>query len=140
MTRDGEMSAKWLNVTYDCGVAFVRDPSALRRSFAALAGYLPPGDRFEAMRHTPQSSQRARQVEVRAVLHTLGLSGVAGLVQQACECATVIAARLEAGRLTILNQVLARAGDGRRTTNRLEARSGHPRFSISRMRRGQIAV
>ena len=111
---------KWLNVTYDCGIAFVRDPSALRRTFAALAGYLPPGDRFEAMHHTPQSSQRARQVEVWAVLRTLGRRGIADLVQRACECAAVIAARLEAGGLTILNdvvlnQVLVRAGDGRRT-------------------------
>ncbi len=111
---------KWLNVTYDCGIAFVRDPSALRRTFAALAGYLPPGDRFEAMHHTPQSSQRARQVEVWAVLRTLGRRGIAELVQRACECAAVIAARLEAGGLTILNdvvlnQVLVRAGDGRRT-------------------------
>ncbi|NNE12560.1 MAG: aspartate aminotransferase family protein, partial [Ilumatobacter sp.] len=63
---------KWLNVTYDCGVAFVVRPGALRRTFAAVAGYLPPDDRFEAMHHAPQSSQRARQVEVWAVLRTLG--------------------------------------------------------------------
>ena len=111
---------KWLNVTYDCGIAFVRDPAALRRTFAAVAGYLPPGDRFEAMHHTPQSSQRARQVEVWAVLRTLGRRGVAELVARACECATVIADRLRAGGLTILNdvvlnQVLVRLGDGRRT-------------------------
>ena len=48
---------KWLNVTYDCGIAFVRDPADLRRSFASVAGYLPPDTGFEAMHHTPQSSQ-----------------------------------------------------------------------------------
>ncbi len=63
---------KWLNVTYDCGIAFVQRPGALRRTFSAIAGYLPPESGFEAMHHTPQSSQRARQIEVWAVLRTLG--------------------------------------------------------------------
>ena len=68
---------KWLNVTYDCGLAFVRRPADLRRTFAATAGYLPPSDAFEAMHHTPQSSQRARQIEVWAVLRSLGRRGIA---------------------------------------------------------------
>jgi glutamate/tyrosine decarboxylase-like PLP-dependent enzyme len=33
---------KWLNVPYDCGIALVRRPEDLRRSFASVAGYLPP--------------------------------------------------------------------------------------------------
>jgi glutamate/tyrosine decarboxylase-like PLP-dependent enzyme len=108
---------KWLNVTYDCGLAFVRRLDDLRRTFAATAGYLPPSDEFEAMHHTPQSSQRARQVEVWAVLRTLGRHGVAELVAGACDAATLIAERLAAGGLTILtdvvlNQVLARLVDG----------------------------
>ena len=49
---------KWLNVTYDCGIAFVRRLADLRRTFAAMAGYLPTSGEFEAMHHTPQSSQR----------------------------------------------------------------------------------
>ena len=32
---------KWLNVPYDCGFAFVRDPQLLARTFAAGAAYLP---------------------------------------------------------------------------------------------------
>src|SRR4051794_19599976 len=32
---------KWLNVTYDCGIAFVRRIEDLRRTFAATADYLP---------------------------------------------------------------------------------------------------
>ena len=63
---------KWLNVTYDCGIAFVRRLADLRRTFAAMAGYLPTSGEFEAMHHTPQSSQRARSVEVWSVLRTLG--------------------------------------------------------------------
>ena len=116
---------KWLNVTYDCGVAFVQRPGALRRTFAATAGYLPPESGFEAMHHTPQSSQRARQIEVWAVLRTLGRSGVAELVQRAGGCAVVIADRLRAGGVEILNdvvlnQVLVRLVDGP-TTERLLA-------------------
>ena len=71
---------KWLNVTYDCGIAFVRRLDDLRRTFSATAGYLPPSDGFDAMHHTPQSSQRARQVEVWAVLRTLGRQGLEQLV------------------------------------------------------------
>ena len=67
---------KWLNVTYDCGIAFVRRSGrTCGRTFAAAAGYLPSGDTFEAMHHTPQSSQRARQIEVWAALRTLGRAG-----------------------------------------------------------------
>lgn len=107
---------KWINVTYDCGIAFVREPSALRRTFAAVAGYLPDADAFEAMHHTPQSSQRARQVEVWAVLHALGRDGAAELVQRTCDTAVGIAERLRAGGIevvndVVLNQVLVRLGD-----------------------------
>ncbi len=108
---------KWLNVTYDCGIAFVRRPDDLWRTFAAVAGYLPSTDAFEAMHHTPQSSQRARQIEVWAVLRTLGRRGVGALVAGACDAATAIADQLRAGGLTILNdvvlnQVLVRLVDG----------------------------
>ena len=116
---------KWLNVTYDCGIAIVRRPGALRRTFAAVAGYLPPDTGFEAMHHAPQSSQRARQIEVWAVLRTLGRSGVATMVQQASDCAGVIADRLRRGGFdllneVVLNQVLVRLDDAA-TTERLLA-------------------
>ncbi len=108
---------KWLNVTYDSGIAFVRRPEDLRRTFASVAGYLPPNAGFEAMHNTPQSSQRARQIETWSVLRTLGRQGVADLVTGACQAATTIAERLRDGGLTILNevvlnQVLVRLADG----------------------------
>ncbi len=108
---------KWLNVTYDSGLVFVRDLSTLRRTFAAVAGYLPSGDTFDAMHHTPQSSQRARAVEIWSVLRTLGRHGVAGMVVTACDAASAIADRLAADGLAILNevvlnQVLVRMVDG----------------------------
>ena len=69
------------------------------------------------MHHSPQSSQRARQVEVWAVLRTLGRRGVAELVQRSCAVALGVADRLRAGGLTVLNevvlnQVLVRLVDG----------------------------
>lgn len=98
---------KWLNVTYDCGIAFVQRPGALRRSFASIAGYLPPASGFEAMHHTPQSSQRARQIEVWAVLRVLGRTGLAALVQRGCDGATAIAERLgESDGFEIMNEVV----------------------------------
>lgn len=116
---------KWLNVTYDCGIALVRRIEDLRRTFAAVAGYLPSSDAFEAMHHTPQSSQRARQVEVWAVLRTLGRAGVAALVERACDVASTLAEQLREAGLTILNdvvlnQILVRLDDGP-TTERLIA-------------------
>ena len=111
---------KWLNVTYDCGIAFVTRPAALRRTFAAVAGYLPPDEGFEAMHHTPQSSQRARQIEVWSVLRTLGRSGIAELVQGASDCAEAIAEDLRSSGFDILNdvvlnQVLVRYRDAAKT-------------------------
>lgn len=107
---------KWLNVPYDCGIAFARRPEDLRRSFASSAGYLPPDEGFEAMHHTPQASQRARQIEVWAALRTLGRQGVADLVQTSCRHASTMAARLREAGLEIvndvvLNQVLVRTDD-----------------------------
>ncbi len=117
---------KWLNVTYDSGLALVTRPGALRRTFAASAGYLPPDDGFEAMHHTPQSSQRARQIELWAVLRTLGRSGVAALVQRACDSALAMAGELaDAGfeilNDVVLNQVLVGWGDGPATGALIEA-------------------
>ncbi len=117
---------KWLNVTYDCGIAFVRDLGDLRRTFSAVAGYLPGGDAFEAMHHTPQSSQRARQVEVWAALRTLGRAGLTRLVTDACDAAALIGQRLRSGGMTVLNdvvlnQVLVRQVDGPTTEALLRA-------------------
>ncbi len=66
------------------------------------------------MHHTPQASQRARQVEVWAVLRTLGRRGVADLVAATCDYAQAMAAHLRRAGLevlndVVLNQVLVRA-------------------------------
>ena len=78
---------KWLNTTYDCGIALVADPQALRSAMEASAAYLPEDATMEPMHVTPQSSQRARAAEVWAVLADLGHDGVAALVDRTCALA-----------------------------------------------------
>ena len=110
---------KWLNTTYDCGVALVRSRDALAAAMEASAAYLP-GAAAEAMGLSPQSSQRARGVEVWAALAALGTDGVAALVERSCRLAARFAAHmLEAGfeplNHVVLNQVLVSFGDADRT-------------------------
>lgn len=110
---------KWLNTTYDCGVALVRDPSALAAAMQASASYLP-GDTNEAMHLTPQSSQRARGIEVWATLAALGAGGVAALVAGSCLLARRFADGLRAAGAEVLNdivlnQVLVSFGAAERT-------------------------
>jgi glutamate/tyrosine decarboxylase-like PLP-dependent enzyme len=117
---------KWLNVPYDCGMVIARRPEDLRRSFASVAGYLPPDRGHEAMHHTPQASQRARQIEVWAALRTLGRQGVADLVRRSCAQARAMAATLRAAGLevlndVVLNQVLVRAADDALTVAMVDA-------------------
>jgi glutamate/tyrosine decarboxylase-like PLP-dependent enzyme len=96
---------KWLNTTYDCGVALVRDPDTLRAAMAASASYLP-GAAAEAMGVTPQSSQRARGIEVWAALATLGRDGVAELVDRSCRLARRFADGMRAAGFDVLNEVV----------------------------------
>jgi glutamate/tyrosine decarboxylase-like PLP-dependent enzyme len=111
---------KWLNTTYDCGVALVRDQEALAAAMEASASYLPGEAGHESMHLTPQSSQRARGVEVWAALAGLGRDGVAELVGRTCQLARRFAAGMrDAGyevlNDVVLNQVLVAFGDSRST-------------------------
>jgi glutamate/tyrosine decarboxylase-like PLP-dependent enzyme len=111
---------KWLNTTYDCGIALVRDRSALRSAMEASAAYLPGAVGSEPMNLTPQSSQRARGAEVWAALAFLGREGVAGLVNRTCRLARRFADGMaEAGHAVlndvVLNQVVVAFGDAPRT-------------------------
>jgi glutamate/tyrosine decarboxylase-like PLP-dependent enzyme len=110
---------KWLNTSYDCGVALVRDQSALAAAMGAEASYLP-GQATEGMNLTPQSSSRARGVEVWAALAGLGRDGVAALVENSCAHARRFAdglrtAGFEVLNDVVLNQVLVSFGPAERT-------------------------
>ena len=66
---------KWLNVPYDSGLAFVRDPEHLRAAMALTAAYLPQAEAREPSQYTPELSRRARGVEVWAALRIAGPRG-----------------------------------------------------------------
>jgi len=117
---------KWLNSSYDCGIALVRDAEALRAAMRADAAYLTPGETREPMLFTPQSSQRARGAEVWAVLASLGRDGVAALVERHVALAGRLAAQLTAGGVEVLNevrlnQVVASFGTESRTNDVISA-------------------
>jgi glutamate/tyrosine decarboxylase-like PLP-dependent enzyme len=96
---------KWLNTTYDCGIALVRDGSALRAAMGSEASYLPAGAGRDPMQFTPGSSQRARGAEVWAVLAALGRDGLCDLLAGHVALARRFAAGLAAGGLDVLNEV-----------------------------------
>jgi glutamate/tyrosine decarboxylase-like PLP-dependent enzyme len=114
---------KWLNVPYDSGLAFVRDPEPLRAAMGVTAAYLPDSMMREPAAHAPELSRRARGVEVWAALRALGRSGLAELVERDCRYASAFAAGLSAAGYEILNdvelnQVLVSFGD-EETTRRV---------------------
>src|SRR5262245_5094198 len=96
---------KWLNVPQDCGLAFVRNPADLRAAMAISAAYLNPTERREPMQWGPESSRRARGVEVWAALRSLGRKGIADLVERCCRNAAMAADRLKAAGFEVLNEV-----------------------------------
>lgn len=96
---------KWLNVPYDSGLAFVRQPSSLRSILAATAAYLPDTDYRQPFQYTPEVSRRARGIEVWAALLALGSNGVADLVERTCRYATRFADGLASAGYEILNDV-----------------------------------
>ena len=117
---------KWLNVPYDCGIAFVAAADAHRAAMTATAAYISDaaggGGARDPLDFNPEFSRRARGVPVYAALRSLGRSGVAELVDRLCDCADRFAERLaaEPGVEVLahdLNQVLVRFGDDDATTD-----------------------
>ncbi len=112
---------KWLNVPYDCGLAFVRDARALQAAMAVTAEYLPTHSEYRnPADFTPELSRRARGVEVWAALRSLGREGMAELVERNCAQARRFAEKLSAAGFEILNevvlnQVLVSFGDAEKT-------------------------
>jgi glutamate/tyrosine decarboxylase-like PLP-dependent enzyme len=97
---------KWLNVSYDSGVVIVRDGLALKRAMAMSAAYLQAGAFGEAANHVPESSRRARGVEIWAAMKSLGRSGVRDLVERTCELTRLFAEKLRATGYELLNDVV----------------------------------
>jgi glutamate/tyrosine decarboxylase-like PLP-dependent enzyme len=97
---------KWLNVPYDSGLAFVRDPESLRAAMSITAAYLPQGEHREPSQFVPELSRRARGIEVWAALKSLGRRGLAELIERCCACAARFADGLTAAGFEVLNDVV----------------------------------
>ena len=121
---------KTLNVPYDCGIAIVVDPVAMRSTFGAHASYLiadasGPGDPFEKV---PEYSRRARGVPVWAALRSLGRSGVASLVERLARNARALAEGIgdirgaQVVNDVVYTQVCVRFGDDDARTRAVTAR------------------
>jgi len=112
---------KTLNVPYDCGIAIVRDPAAVKAAMGMHGDYLihdEAGDPFEKV---PELSRRARSIPVYAVLAALGRQGVADLVERMAGHAAAFArgaAELPGVELlndVVFTQVCMRFGSDERT-------------------------
>lgn len=97
---------KWPNVNYDSGIVMVRDGKALREAMTVSAAYLAPGTRREPMHHTPDSSRRARGVELWAALKSLGRAGLRDLVERTCALAKRFEVGLRGAGFQVLNEVV----------------------------------
>ena len=110
---------KWLNVPYDCGLAFVAHPDAHRSAMRLTAEYLvsDPDAARDQMDWTPEFSRRARGFAVYAALRSLGRRGLTDLVESSCTRARQFAREIatlpgcEVLNDVVLNQVLFRFAD-----------------------------
>jgi len=121
---------KWLNVPYDSGLAFCRHPDAHRKAMGTQAAYLIQAEEHgprDQLDWNPEFSRRARGFPVYAALRSLGRTGVAKLVEQACAHARRFAEELsllpgcEVLNDVVLNQVLFRFGSDEETESVLAA-------------------
>jgi len=89
---------KWLNVPYESGFAFVRDPSFLPAIFGSGAAYLPGLDdpRPNWGYLGPEMSRRARAFPVWATLRAYGREGYRAIVERHLDLAQRMAARVDA--------------------------------------------
>ena len=88
---------KWLNVPYDCGFVFVRDPVYLRTPFAAGAAYLPEAaeERPVFAFMAPELSRRARALAVWATLRAYGREGYRAIAERCLDNAAHLARLVE---------------------------------------------
>jgi glutamate/tyrosine decarboxylase-like PLP-dependent enzyme len=88
---------KWLNVPYDCGFAFVREPHRLARALNVGAPYLPAADDPYPNPGflTPENSRRARALAVWATLRAYGRTGYREMVERHVALARHLARRVD---------------------------------------------
>ncbi|HXY37533.1 MAG TPA: pyridoxal-dependent decarboxylase [Planctomycetaceae bacterium] len=82
---------KWLNVPFDCGLAFVRDRDAHRASMTVSASYIAhEEDARDEINWNPEWSRRARGFTVYAAIKELGRAGLENLIDRTCSHARAI--------------------------------------------------
>ncbi|WP_028923171.1 pyridoxal phosphate-dependent decarboxylase family protein [Pseudonocardia acaciae] len=89
---------KWLNLPYESGFAFVRDPGALDRAFGSWgAAYLLSGTETEIdyNRLGPESSRRARAFPIWATLRAYGAEGYRAMVERHLDLAVRLGTLVE---------------------------------------------
>ncbi len=97
---------KWLNVPYDSGLVFVREPRHLTAAMSASAAYLTEGQTRDPHHTVPEMSRRAQAIEVWAALRSLGRDGLAALLERSCAHARHMAQALEGAGYEVLNDVV----------------------------------
>jgi glutamate/tyrosine decarboxylase-like PLP-dependent enzyme len=97
---------KWLNGPYDSGIAVVRDPEHLRQAMSFSAAYLPASDNRDNCFYTPESSRRARGIELWAAMRSLGRDGLREVIERNCRQARLFAQRLKQAGIEVLNDVV----------------------------------
>jgi glutamate/tyrosine decarboxylase-like PLP-dependent enzyme len=89
---------KWLNVPYESGFAFLRDPHRLGRAFGMPgAPYLTGPDNANGgyMLWGPESSRRARALPIWATLAAYGRDGYRSMVERHLDLAQYLAGRVD---------------------------------------------
>lgn len=140
---------KWLNVPFDCGLAFVRDPDAHRAAMTGGGAYVSSSAELrDQIDWNTEWSRRARAVPLYAALREVGRSGFESIVDRCCDAATEIAdglAQIDGLEVMVhpeMNQAVFRAADGDAATEELMERvnrSGEAYFSATSWK-GQRAI
>ncbi|MDA5095815.1 pyridoxal-dependent decarboxylase [Aliiroseovarius sp. KMU-50] len=88
---------KWLQIPFDSGFAIVKNKEAHRRAMDISASYLTatPDDGRTATHYNPELSRRARGFSIWATFKALGRKGVSDMVRNHCDCASLLAYKLE---------------------------------------------
>jgi len=97
---------KWLNVPYDNGLVLFREAGPARSALSLSAAYLPDDPTRQPCDFTPESSRRARGVDVWAAMLSLGRSGLADMIDGCCRRARRFAEGLSEAGFEVLNDVV----------------------------------
>ncbi|MEO3782077.1 pyridoxal-dependent decarboxylase [Actinocorallia sp. B10E7] len=95
ITADGH---KWLNVPYESGFSFVRDPAMQSRAFGDWGVPYLPGAEGEQVNYNtlgPESSRRARALPIWATLRAYGRDGYRTMVERHLDVASHLGALVE---------------------------------------------